>query len=157
MLFNLSGGWETNKYLVSSVLKQFSCSQSSHPSPNNNDMIGGINAWKAIFQRLQQKVIVFVLQAFCQMLLQTSSSNVAAAHSQQQQTDGNWIHQEKLKGSVKLTWFPGNIFEINWTSTGSMYKFIPVLKKWKLLLFSKDQEFSSSKFGHMISVAVQSE
>lgn len=129
-----------SKYLVSSILKQFSCGQSSHASPNNNDTIRGINAWKAVFQRLQQKVVVFVLQAFGQMLLHASSSDVAAAHSQQQQTDGNW--KEKLKQLVKLTWFPGKIFEINWSSAGLMCKFISTLQIENFSYFLKNQSSS---------------
>lgn len=81
-------------YLVSCVLQQFGCCESGHSSPNNDHMMRAVDVWKTFLDRLQQLVVVFVLQTVTQMFLQPEGRHEAAAQNQQQQTEANCSYDE---------------------------------------------------------------
>lgn len=75
---------------MSRVLQELGGGQSGHAGPDDGDAVRSVAVGEAGLGRVQQLVVVFVLQTLSQMFPQAGS-----AEAEQQHTDSSWKHKER--------------------------------------------------------------
>lgn len=83
-----------SRYLVSRVLQELGGGQSGHAGPDDGDAVRSVAVGEAGLGRVQQLVVVFVLQTLSQMFPQAGSAE-AELQREQQHTDSSWKHKER--------------------------------------------------------------